>query len=197
LLAVIGLSGSFFANHANMPPKLLLDALYDSRYFLNQSTGARANGPLMQFVNNIDVTVMKEPKGYTKQRMMDINRKYANISDKINQKRKNNVSDQTVVMTLSESFSDPRRVPGLDINKDPMPNIRSLKKKTTSGLMISAGYGGGTANMEYMAVTGFGLSSFSPTLSTPYTQLVDRMKVAPSAVQNFKHSSAIHPYSGV
>ena len=37
------------------------------------------------------------------------------------------MTDSTVIYVLSESFSDPSRVPGLKINKDSMPNIRSIK----------------------------------------------------------------------
>lgn len=129
--------------------------------------------------------------------MLEIARKYSKIAEQINKNRKNDVSKQTFIFTLSESFSDPLRVPQLTVNKDPMPYIRSLKKATTSGLMLSSGYGGGTANMEYMALTGFSMSNFSPTLPTPYSQLVTTLKKAPSIVQNFNYSSAIHPYIGV
>ena len=38
--------------------------------------------------------------------------------------------------------------------------------------MISSGLGGGTANMEYMTLTGLPVSNFSPTIATPYTQVV-------------------------
>ena len=62
------------------------------------------------------------------------------------------LTDSTVVYVLSESFSDPSRVPGLKTNKDSMPNIRKIKAGTTSGLMLSSGYGGGTANLEYMGL---------------------------------------------
>lgn len=197
VFSLVCLSGSFFANSANTPPKLFLDLFYDNRFFINQTNGARINGPLIQFINNIDVDVMEEPTGYSRTKMMNIYHKYSGIEKSINNSRKNKVADQTVIMALSESFSDPKRVPGLEINKDPIPYIRSLKKQTTSGLMISSGYGGGTANMEYMALTGFGLANFSRTLATPYTQLVDYMKETPSIAKNFNNSVAVHPYQGV
>ena len=55
--------------------------------------------------------------------------------------------------------------------------------------MISAGYGGGTANMEYMSLTGLDLSNFSPTLPTPYTQLVTHRKYNPNIAQSFQKQS--------
>ena len=196
-ISLVCLSGSFFANTANSPSKIILDLFHDNRFFINQTNGARINGPLVQFINNIDVDIMEKPQGYSRAKMQQIYRKYNTAEKEINAGRKNKISDQTVIMALSESFSDPRRVPGLKINKDPMPYIRSLKQKTTSGLMISGGYGGGTANMEYMVLTGFGLANFSRTLATPYTQLVDYMKEAPSVAKSFNYSAAIHPYEGV
>lgn len=197
LLGLLILGSSFSVNHENTPTKVFLDLMGDDRYFQNQANGGRANGTLMQFINNVDVKIMDQPAGYSKTKMAKIYSEYEKLGQQINKGRKNNLADQTMIMTLSESFADPDRIPGLKLNKDPMPYIRSLKKETTSGLMISGGYGGGTANMEYMALTGFGLSNFSRTLATPYTQLVDNMKVAPSVVQNFDHSTAIHPYEGV
>ena len=53
-----------------------------------------------------------------------------------------------------------------------MPNIRSIKEHTTSGLMLSSGYGGGTANLEYMGLTGLSMANFDSSLTSPYQQLV-------------------------
>ena len=72
-----------------------------------------------------------------------------------------------------------------------------MAKENTGGIMVSSGYGGGTANMEYMTLTGYSLCNFSPTLPTPYTQLVPTLQHNPSIVDNFKYSVAIHPYIGV
>lgn len=75
-------------------------------------------------------------------------------------------------MILSETFSDPTRVPGVSFTLDPIPNIRNVKNTTTSGLMLSPGYGGGTANIEYQALTGLNLANFNDSLIVPYQQLV-------------------------
>ena len=53
-----------------------------------------------------------------------------------------------------------------------MPNIRALGQTTTSGLMLSPGYGGGTANIEFQQMTGLNMANFSDTLLSPYQQLV-------------------------
>lgn len=82
------------------------------------------------------------------------------------------MTSSTVIMILSESFSDPTRVPGITMTEDPMPNIRQLKEQTTSGLMLSPGYGGGTANIEYQALSGLSMANFDSSLSIAYQQLV-------------------------
>lgn len=82
------------------------------------------------------------------------------------------MTDNTVIMVLSETFSDPTRVPGVSFSEDPMPNIRHVKAQTTSGLMLSPGYGGGTANIEYQALSGLSMANYSSTLSIAYQQLV-------------------------
>lgn len=196
MMSVLFLSFVFTINHNNAMPAYFFNLLGDQRYFQNQMNGSRANGSILQFLNNVDVKIMNQPKGYSKDKMAKIYDKYSKVQKQINQGRKNNIADQTVVMVLSESFSDIQRIPGVKLNHDPMPYIRSLKNNTTSGSMISAGYGGGTGNMEFMALTGFGLGDFSKTLRTPYTQLVGGMKTAPSVVNNFKHGIVIHPYQG-
>ncbi|OIK76581.1 hypothetical protein ATW73_11080 [Oenococcus oeni] len=85
-----------------------------------------------------DDKVMTMPSGYSKAAIEKIDKKYSKIAKKINKTRKNYLNQQTVIYILSESFSDPRRVPGLTVNPDPIPKIRSLKTKTTSGLMLSS-----------------------------------------------------------
>ncbi|WP_225350164.1 sulfatase-like hydrolase/transferase [Lacticaseibacillus pantheris] len=96
-------------------------------------------------------------------------------------------------MNLSESFADPTRVPNLSLNKDPIPYIRSLKRQTTAGVMMSSGYGGGTANMEYASLTSLDLAAFAPSLSTPFTQLPFTNSYGPSIAKLFTDTSGIHP----
>ena len=111
--------------------------------------------------------------------------------------RTNHLNKQNIIFNLSESFANPQRVPGVVLRNNPIPYITKMRNKNTGGLKISSGYGGGTANMEYMALTGFNMSNFSATLPTPYTQLVTRLKQHPSIVCDFNYAVAIHPYNGI
>lgn len=102
---------------------------------------------------------------------------------------------QTVVFVLSESFADPTDVPNLRVKDDPIPYIHQLEKTTTSGKMISSGYGGGTANIEYQALTSLSMTNFSPTLPTPYSQLVPYQKQTFAVSDLFNYRVAIHPFT--
>lgn len=132
--------------------------------------------------------------------MQAITERYADAAAQINAARPNNMTDSTVIMLLSESFSDPTRIPGVSFSQDPMLGIRSLKNTTTSGLMVSSGYGGGTANIEFQALTGLSTALYGPTLSSVYQQLVPNMDEPFTFNQlwnksNTTGSVAFHPYN--
>lgn len=197
LLPLIFFSGSFYINHPNSYVRIFMDKIGNLPTFYNQLAGAQRNGPLLQFINNLDVEVMAKPTDYSKKEMQAIAKRYEKRAAQINQTRANKLGDQVLIFGLSESFADPTRIPGITLPNDPIPYTRNFKQTTTSGYMISTGYGGGTANMEYMALTGLSLANFSPTLPTPYTQLVGSQTYTPNITQYFPEAVAIHPYIGV
>lgn len=196
-MAIVAFGSANWWNHPNHPASQIMAGFGDTPEFFNQLAGVRMNGPIVQFLNNLDVTVMNKPVDYNARTMQKVARSYQRLAQQINRHRTNDLKHQTVIFNLSESFADPRRIPGIKVTGDPLPNITRLKQTTTSGLMLSAGYGGGTANMEYMTLTGLATANFMPTLSTPYTQLVTFAKQAWSINQLFSRSVAIYPYVGV
>lgn len=142
----------------------------------NPIADATSNGPAINFLQLAHTKIMDKPEDYSEETMTKIAKKYSKEADSINQSRTTNLTDNTVIMVLSETFSDPTRVPGVSFAEDPMPNIRQIKRETTSGLMLSPGYGGGTANIEYQALTGLSMANYSDTLSIAYQQLVPGQK---------------------
>lgn len=142
----------------------------------NPIADATSNGPAINFLQLAHTKIMDKPEDYSEEAMTKIAKKYSKEADSINQSRTTNLTDNTVIMVLSETFSDPTRVPGVSFAEDPMPNIRQIKSETTSGLMLSPGYGGGTANIEYQALTGLSMANYSDTLSIAYQQLVPGQK---------------------
>lgn len=151
-------------------------SLSDSPQLWNGLADSTNNGPIVNFLRLAHTKTMDKPSGYSQQAMKEIAEKYTNIAQQINQDRTENLTDSTVIMLLSETFSDPTRVPGVSFDEDPIPYVRQLKTETTSGLMLSPGYGGGTANIEYQALTGLSMANYSSTLSVAYQQLVPSLK---------------------
>lgn len=179
----------------------LATKLSDAPQLWNAPADAAANGPLINFLRLSHVSIMKKPDNYDRQAMEQLATKYQNAASEINQARNRDLADNTIIMVLSETFSDPTRLPGVSLAHDPMPNIRAMKTTTTSGYALSTGYGGGTANLEYQALTGLSLANFDPSLSIPYQQLTPNQKQIFTFNQLWNSSIddsasvAIHPFS--
>lgn len=172
-------------------------ALGDTPSMWDSVYDAQRNGPLVAFTRQLDPKIMDKPSNYSEETMKKVAARYQKEAETINASRTNNLTDSTVVYVLSESFSDPSRVPGLKTSKDSMPNIRRIKAGTTSGLMLSSGYGGGTANLEYMGLSGLSMANFDSSLSSPYQQLVPSQHWTPTINQLWGapvNSLGYHPY---
>ncbi|WP_318792936.1 LTA synthase family protein, partial [Bifidobacterium longum] len=148
----------------------------DAPQLWNAEGDAANNGPIINFLRLTHPKIMDKPEGYSQETMEELAKKYSSEANQINGTRANNLTDNTVIMILSESFSDPTRVPGIALAEDPMPNIRALKETTTSGLMLSPGFGGGTANIEYQSLTGLDLALFDDSMQSMYQELVPHQK---------------------
>ena len=166
--------------------------------FRNPERDIQVNGPVLNFLNYIDLQIMDQPEGYSEKSIKQLNTKYEKVAAKINKKRKNDLKDQTIVFNLSESFVDPNTFPTIRFDRDvpnPVKFIESMKSRSTYGNMLSAGYGGGTANMEWETLTGLNMGMFKSTL-TPYVQIVPNYDFYPTIGMNFDYKSAVHPFIG-
>lgn len=166
-------------------------SMWDSVY------DAQRNGVFVSFSRQLRPKVMDQPAGYSRATMQSLANRYQLSADRINHDRKSYMNESSLVYILSESFSDPTRVPGVALNQDPMPHIRSIKEGTTSGLMLSSGYGGGTANLEFQAMTGLSMANFDPSLTSPYQQVIPHLNWIPTVNQAWgtpSRSLAFHPY---
>jgi len=158
---------------------------------------AASNGGIVALLNSRTTDAMVEPKNYSQQAMKNLVTKYTKQSVLINQTRKNtNFKNQTVIYTLSESLTKPSYVPGLTISDDPLPNIDNVMDNTSSGHMISSGYGGGTAGIEYATLTGLNITSYRPTVTMPYSQLTSSINEKSTVTGQFDNKIVVHPYVG-
>ena len=167
--------------------------------FTDQAYNYRTNGFILGTISNLQTKTQKQPEGYSKEAVQKIVQKYQKIAEENNKNRKK-LSDEkvNVVYVMSESFIDPKLGKHLyDYgNKEPIPYTQEIKKSQSSGWAASSEYGGGTANVEFEALTG--LSNFFLN-SIPYTSIVPANKDTPSIVKNFNENGyktiAMHPYN--
>ena len=167
--------------------------------FTDQAYNYRTNGFILATISNLQTKTQKQPEGYSKEAIQKIVQKYQKIAEENNKNRKK-LSDEkvNVVYVMSESFIDPKLGKHLyDYgNKEPIPYTKKIKNSQSSGWAASSEYGGGTANVEFEALTG--LSNFFLN-SIPYTSIVPANKDTPSIVKNFNENGyktiAMHPYN--
>lgn len=168
-----------------------IPSMWDSVY------DAQRNGPVVAFVRQLNPKVMDEPEGYSEETMREVAARYADAADTMNETRSEYLDESTVIFVLNESFSDPSRVPGIELNQEAIPEVDAIREETTGGLMLSSGYGGGTANLEYMSLTGMSMANFNSSLTSPYQQLVPSQRWTTSINQMWgdpENSLGFHPY---
>ncbi|NQP30664.1 LTA synthase family protein [Streptococcus suis] len=148
------------------------------------------------WLQQLSKTSMEEPQDYSEKTMKAIVKKYTELAEEINAERAGQLTDQTVIYVLSESFADPRRVPGVTISQNVIPNLEYIMSQTTSGLMKSDHYGGGTANIEFQVYSGLPFYNYSSSISSVYLDVAPNMKKFPSISDLYDESNrvAIHPY---
>lgn len=152
------------------------------------------------FLYNLKVIPMDEPAGYSEAAVKKVVQRYQKTAAANNQKAAALSAEEApnIIYVMSESFSDPNRLKGVDISGDPLKDYYAVADKTYSGQMLSQNYGGGTANIEFEALTGFSMALFNPQMTTPYTLLVPKLEQLPSLVSLLKDqgygTTAIHPY---
>jgi phosphoglycerol transferase MdoB-like AlkP superfamily enzyme len=198
---VVSVAALAYVSTFNAPGNQLRTA-YESHgahwAFWFQKLNYQKNGFVAGTLYNMNVPAMARPSVYGRAEMQRITRTYSAVAADINRDRTGELDDVNLVFVLSEAFSDPTRLTGIAVAEDPIPYTRSLMQRTTSGQMLAHLYGGGTANMEFEALTGMSLSQFAPQMNTPYQMLVAEYDHFPSAVGYLKergHAAvAIHPY---
>ena len=197
LLVAIGLLG--YISNFNNPDNLLRKAYNKTALWIpySQKMNYYNTGFIGGFLYNLKVEPMDEPEGYSKAKIKEITEKYQKLADEKNKAVEE--ESPNIVFVMSESFSDPSRLNGVEVSGEPLADYYEVADQTYSGNMLSQNYGGGTANIEFEALTGFSMALFNAQLTTPYTMLVPKMDQLPSIVSALNAQSyqttAIHPYN--
>ena len=167
--------------------------------FWYQKLNYTNNGFVAGLLYNTHVPAMVRPSGYSKAAMERIVERYSTRAQELSAAGAHGTEQSpNIVLALSEAFSDPTRLSGVHYSEDPIPFTRRLMTRTTSGTMLAQLFGGGTANMEFEALTGLSLSQFEPQMNTPYQMLLPSLAEFPSIVGYLKahgyRAEAVHPY---
>ena len=182
-------------------------SLYESKdvewSFWYQRLNYQMAGFVGGFLYNMPVEAMAEPAGYDEEAMADLVERYRPLTAGPSAAGPSAtglaaLKDTNVVVVLSEAFSDPTLLEGVEPAEDPIPLTRALMGETASGPMLAQIYGGGTANMEFETLTGMSIGLFRPQLTTPYQMLVPDYETFPNATRLFAslghETAALHPY---
>lgn len=149
------------------------------------------NGVLGNFVMLAKEAEVEPPEGYSLDKLKEISTEYkpapADPADE----------QPNVIFIMSESFADPYFFGEQHFKQDPIPNFRKYYEESLHGSMYSPEFGGGTANVEFEALTGFSMQ-FMRADFVPYQLFVK--KPLPSAAYTFRkagyETTAIHTYYG-
>jgi len=166
----------------------------------NQKEDYERNGFIVAFLYNLGRFREPEPDGYSEATITEIQEKYSKQADKEKPKNQSfsEVADN-VIFVLNESFIDPMILGELyeTTGGDITPNLHEIFKKYPSGYMYSPGYGGGTANIEFEALTA--LSNYWAQ-TTPYVTSLSKLDTIPGIVNDTVSdgfsATAIHPFDG-
>lgn len=195
VMLCISTLGLLYISHFNDETNLLRRVYNKTALWIpySQQMNYYNTGFVGGFLYNLRVDAMDEPSGYSKKAIEEITKKY----QKKTQAAKNQ-EQPNIVYVMSESFSNPDHLQGLSVTGNPLKEYNEVANQTYSGKMLSQNYGGGTANIEFEALTGFSMELLNPQMTTPYTMLVPKIDQLPSLVSLTKQrgydARAIHPY---
>ncbi|HFI0518693.1 TPA: sulfatase-like hydrolase/transferase, partial [Streptococcus suis] len=152
--------------------------------FTGHATTARFQSLSYVWMKQLTRPIMDKPDNYNKETIQALVEKYKKRATEINVARTQLIEEETVIFILSESFADPARIDGVTLSQDVLTNFKGIAAQTTSGLMKSDAYGGGTANIEIQTLLGLPYYNLSSSISIYNTEVVPKMKTLPS-ISNF------------
>ncbi|HEY9062833.1 MAG TPA: sulfatase-like hydrolase/transferase [Pseudobacteroides sp.] len=172
----------------NSPKQLVKLGIAKSWYIGKQEM--QDNGLLVQsymYIKNYKHYTFSKPEGYSKEKLNEITTR---LSEEFPQNNNTQVKPN-VVLIMSESFWDPTRLKNISFNEDIMKGFSKYKK----GDIVSPAIGGGTANVEFEALTGLSNYFFQPGILT-YNVYIRRNTPGLASVfkDNGYETIAVHPF---
>ncbi|NLI17332.1 MAG: LTA synthase family protein [Actinomycetales bacterium] len=157
------------------------------------------NGFLAGLLYNLPATAMDRPPDYSAETMAGLVERYRAVAAGVNATRDPGaLANTNIVLVLGESVADPANLAGVEPAEDPLPFLRQLIAENTGGTMLSSGYGGGTANVEFEVLTGMAVSNFQSQVHSPFQMLVAQAESFPSWLavlgEPARDTLTLHPY---
>lgn len=189
-ISVSLLSGAFIAMLWTDIPFSPIEKVEFQNTWWQQEVGTMRNGLFGNFVMLAKQSKIEPPAGYSEKTIETITTQYVPSEETTDEQ-------PNVVILMSEAFIDPYHFGEEHFVKDPIPNFHQLYAESLHGTMYSPEFGGGTANVEFEALTGLS-RQFIPDNNVAYQLYVK--KPLPSAAYAFKEAgydtTAIHSYFG-
>lgn len=133
-------------------------------------------------------TGIDEPENYSEEEVLKLKTELDKTTTSQKAKKAN------IIFIQLESLFDPTLVKGLELSKDPIPNLRKLYKNYSSGYLNVPSVGAGTANTEFEAISGMSIRQFGAG-EYPYKTIL-RKKTCESTAYDLKNlgytTHAIH-----
>lgn len=167
----------------------------------NQLDNYHHNSAVMGFVLNVTADTVEKPSNFSDKTVEEITKKITQNAPSKQKMEPIKLEEKPhIIFLMSESFWDPTQMETVEFSEDPIPNIHSYMKKYTSGNILTPTFGGGTANVEFEALTGFSMN-FIKEGAVPYQSLFNNKPFMPSIISQLKdddyNTMAIHPYNKI
>lgn len=204
LIMLLGTSGSLLSvfRHqekglvrADIPVVSRLNNNYNIM-FSGYASSARFQSVAFLWLKQLTTPLMEVETDYSQEKIELLIEKYKSRAKEINKERDKNLSEQTVIFILSESLADPRRNAGVKTSEEVLKNIKEIQSETTSGIMKSDAYGGGTANIETQTLLGLPMYNLSSSIGIYNVQVVPKLSVVPSISDYFSNDNKYFVHLG-
>ena len=166
-----------------------LDNMGKKSPFTYGGFGVMRYGIPMEFLLELDDMFIREPEGYSEERVAALTSPYLADSTSDSEEKPH------IIAIMIEAFSDLSVLGNVETNEVPLPFLKEIAGESIHGYAQASILGGLTSTSEWEFLTGNSMA-FLPAGSTPYQQYLD--SVSNSVVRALKnagyHCIGMHPY---
>ena len=191
-LAALLVFGAVFS--ASTPARCAKILAKNNLYFEDMSlqySNYAANGFVGGFFVNALSMNVSVPQNYSEQTVNAI------LDNQVDSSPSDSFSSPDIILVLSESFWDVRRLPGTTFSENPLQNYDALcaDANTVSGDIVQSAFGGGTVRPEFDILTGLSVDAL-PSGAVPWQYVSEQTPSYPALFRSLGYRTlAVHPYT--